>query len=51
MAPSVHEVEQTLEEMREYAWDKAVDEHQELCAFASAAGGPQTLARWDIAYW
>lgn len=53
MAPSVAAIEQLLEELRRASYDAAVQELDELQAFAQSKGAPEAddLKQWDTAYW
>ncbi len=51
MAPSVEEVTQLLEQLRQVSYDAAVKEFEELKAFAAAKGVSYELKHWDIPYW
>ena len=53
MAPGVDAVEGLLEELRAASYDAAVDEFEELKAFAAANNAPEAedLKHWDITYW
>jgi len=53
MAPSVEQVEQLLEQLRQVSYDAAVKEFDQLQAFAAAKGAPEAedLQHWDILYW
>ncbi|MGB3402752.1 MAG: M3 family metallopeptidase [Microcoleaceae cyanobacterium] len=53
MAPGVDAVEGLLEELRGASYDAAVDEFEELKAFAASKNAPEAedLKHWDISYW
>ncbi|PIG95321.1 M3 family metallopeptidase [Gloeocapsopsis sp. IPPAS B-1203] len=51
MAPSIEAVENLLEELRSASYDAAMQEFEELKAFAAAKGADSELKHWDISYW
>lgn len=51
MAPSIEAVENLLEELRSASYDAALQEFEELKAFAAAKGADSELKHWDISYW
>ncbi|MUL35827.1 M3 family metallopeptidase [Gloeocapsopsis dulcis] len=51
MAPSYEAVENLLEELRSVSYDAAMQEFEELKAFAAAKGADRELKHWDISYW
>ncbi|MGB3533718.1 MAG: M3 family metallopeptidase [Microcoleaceae cyanobacterium] len=53
MAPGVDAVEELLEELRGASYDAAVNEFEELKAFAASKNAPEAedLKHWDISYW
>ena len=53
MAPSVAEVEQLLEELRQASFDAAQHDLDELRAFAQAEHAPEAddLTHWDLPFW
>jgi oligopeptidase A len=51
MAPSVAAVDRLVEDLRAAARPRAEAELAELGAYASAHGGPATLALWDVGFW
>lgn len=51
MAPSFDAVENLLEELRGASYDAAIQEFDELKAFAAAKGANEDLKHWDISYW
>jgi oligopeptidase A len=53
MAPSVEAVETLLEELRRVSYEAAVNDLDELQAFASAKGAEEAkdLKQWDVSFW
>jgi oligopeptidase A len=53
MAPSVEAVETLMEELRSASYEAAVQELEELRAFARTQGAPEaeSLKQWDIPFW
>ena len=53
MAPDVEAVEKLLEELRSASYDAAVEEFEDLKAFAAAKGAEEAdnLKHWDVSFW
>jgi oligopeptidase A len=51
MAPSVAAVEKLLEELRIASFDAAMEELQELKAFAKTKGFQDEFMHWDVGFW
>ncbi len=53
MAPSVEAIERLMEELRSASYNKAVEELDDLRAFANVKNAPEAdnLMHWDTAFW
>jgi oligopeptidase A len=53
MAPSVEAVENLMEELRQVSYDAALQDLEELRAFAASKNAPEAedLRHWDISFW